>query len=302
MKILITGATGFVGKNLLHFLKHHSEDACELNLRSKNWKTLLGDSKAIIHLAGKAHDLKRTSNPTAYFQVNTELTKQLFDNFLASDARDFIFMSSVKAAADTVEGEILFEDVAPNPATPYGQSKLQAEAYLLAHKLPQGKRVFILRPCMIHGPGNKGNLNLLYQVVKKGIPYPLGAFDNKRSFLSISNLFFVLQSILQDPTILGGIYQVADDDALSTTEVIHIIGQGIHKKVRILSPSPSIVRFMAKLGDHLRLPLNTERLDKMTENYVVSNKKIKQALGIQKFPVPASEGLLHTIHSFDKQI
>ena len=82
---------------------------------------------------------------------------------------------------------ILTEDTIPNPKTHYGISKLQAENYILDQKLPEGKRVYILRPCMIHGPGNKGNLNLLYTLVKKGFPWPLGAFENQRSFLSIDN-------------------------------------------------------------------------------------------------------------------
>src|SRR5690606_1547157 len=119
------------------------------------------------------------------------------EQFLKRDAEVFIYMSSVKAAADTVDG-ILTEEKQPNPKTPYGQSKRKAEEYLLNATLPEGKRVYILRPCMIHGPGNKGNLNLLYKFVQKGIPYPLAAFENRRSFLSIDNLNFVILQLLQN--------------------------------------------------------------------------------------------------------
>src|SRR5690606_34845970 len=135
---------------------------------------------AIIHLAGKAHDTANTSLAEEYFIINRDLTIALFNEFLKSDIKDFFFFSSVKAVADTVDG-VLYEDVLPKAITPYGQSKVEAEAYLLSQKLPEGKRLFIIRPCMIHGPGNKGNLNLLYKLVEKGIPWPLAAFENQRS-------------------------------------------------------------------------------------------------------------------------
>src|SRR5690606_9902944 len=115
-----------------------------------------------------------TSADVEYFKVNRDLTVALFDQFLQSDIRDFFYFSSVKAVADTVEGP-LTEDSVANPLTPYGKSKREAEKYLLAQELPIGKRLFIIRPCMIHGPGNKGNLNLLYKVVEKGLSLTLAA-------------------------------------------------------------------------------------------------------------------------------
>ncbi|WP_255501873.1 hypothetical protein [Olivibacter sp. SDN3] len=165
--------------------------------------------------------------------------------------------------------------------------------------LPEGKRLFIFRPCMIHGPGNKGNLNLLYKVVKKGVPYPLGAFENQRSFLSIDNLLFVIKTILTDPSVAGGIYNLADDSPLSTTEVIKIIGMASHRKPHIWRTPVALVNLLAKVGDLLSLPLNRERLQKLTESYVVDNAKIKAALGITTLPTAAKDGLLKTIESFE---
>src|SRR5690606_27975560 len=109
------------------------------------------------------------------------------------------------------------------PLTPYGKSKLEAELYLLAQKLPERKRLFIIRPCMIHGPGNKGNLNLLYKVVEKGIPWPLAAFHNERSFLSIDNLSFLIEKMLMHTDLASGVYNFADDDALSTNSLVKLI-------------------------------------------------------------------------------
>ena len=250
---------------------------------------------AIIHLAGKAHDLKGTSNDSEYYDVNYELTKQLYDQFLQSKAEKFIYISSVKASADTVEG-VLTETVLPNPVTAYGKSKLMAENYILAH-LPADKQVYILRPCMIHGPGNKGNLNLLHGIVTKGIPYPLGAFENVRSFLSVENLCFVIKELLVQKNIPSGVYQVADDFSLSTNKVIELIGDSLGTKSRIWNVPTAWVHAVARLGNHLHLPLNTHRLQKLTESYVVGNAKIKHAIG-KELPVKIEEGLLKTFRSF----
>jgi nucleoside-diphosphate-sugar epimerase len=153
---------------------------------------------------------------------------------------------------------------------------------------------------MIHGPGNKGNLNLLYQLVSKGLPWPLGDFQNKRSFLSIDNLCFVIKELLENNTISSGIYNVADDQSLSTNELISLLGQSLGKKSRVLNIPSSWIKGIAKLGDHLHLPLNRERLHKLTENYVVSNAKIVTAIG-KELPIMAQEGLLRTFESFKKR-
>lgn len=296
--ILITGASGFVGQNLMSYLSEYGLSAKPISrkeLYEINDKSV-ADSQAIVHLAGKAHDLKKTSQPDEYYQVNFEITKRLYDIFLQSDAEKFIFISSVKAAADSVE-DILKEDVKPDPQTHYGKSKLMAEEYIHNQPLPPGKSYYILRPCMIHGPGNKGNLNLLYKFVKKGIPYPLAAFNNKRSFLSVENLCFVIKELLQKHTVPAGIYQVADDEPLSTSSVVSILSDSLNKKPRLWHISEKLIRLFAKVGDQLKLPLNTERLGKLTENYIVSNMKIKDALKLE-LPVTTAAGLKTTAESF----
>lgn len=261
---------------------------------------------AIIHLAGKAHDTKNRAVAQVYFDVNTGLTQKMYDYFVKSEAKKFIFFSSVKAAADKVSGEILTEEVVPLPKGPYGESKIKAEDYILRNeelrmrtKGGDGKQVFILRPCMIHGPGNKGNLNLLYGVVEKGIPWPLGAFENKRSFTSIDNLCFVVEEMLTKE-IESGIYHIGDDEALSTNELIKVMCEVLGKKARIWKINRILMEGVASIGTTLHLPLNEERLEKLTENYVVSNAKIKKALGIDRMPVRAQDGLRKTIQSFLK--
>ena len=150
---------------------------------------------------------------------------------------------------------------------------------------------------MIHGPGNKGNLNLLYQVVRKGIPYPLGAFENRRSFTSVDNLSFVIEQLIRKD-IPTGIYNVGDDETLSTNELIALMANMLDKPNITWNWNKSLIQFCAKIGTVFHLPLNTERLQKLTENYVVSNAKLKLALGIEKMPVRAEDGLRKTVGSF----
>ncbi|MEZ7514287.1 NAD-dependent epimerase/dehydratase family protein [Flavobacterium frigidarium] len=297
MEALITGASGFVGVNLRKYLK---DDYIIKSISIRYIPNQKFDIKtdAVIHLAGKAHDLKKVSNPTDYYEANFELTKQLFDAFLASEATVFVFMSTVKAVADRVEG-VLTEDTVPNPKTHYGIAKYQAEQYLLSTRLPEGKRVYILRPCMIHGPGNKGNLNLLHQLVSKGLPWPLGGFQNERSFLSIENLCFVIKELLNNAEIPTGIYNVSDDISLSTNELIQLLAGSLGKEKMVLNIPSSFIKGFAKLGDYLHLPLNSERLQKLTENYMVSNKKLLHSIG-KPLPIESKEGLLKTFQSFKK--
>jgi len=365
MNILITGIHGFVGTNLVQALKaNHSIYGLDIVSPQKEgvvhtfgWNDLdaLPPIDAIIHLAGKAHDTKNQTVAQTYFDINTGLTQKIYNWFRASSATKFIFFSSVKAAADRVEG-ILTEEVEPTPLGPYGESKIAAEKYILVEtqcfasentKKTQSiasdsetqsvaidsetqsvaidsetqsiaidsetqsiaidsetqsiaslrQNYYILRPCMIHGPGNKGNLNLLYNVVKRGIPYPLGAFENRRSFCSIDNLSYVINGLIAND-VESGVYNVCDDETVSTNELIEIISSSLGKERQIWHLNKKFIELAAKVGSVLHLPLNTERLQKLTENYVVSNAKIKKALGIKAMPVSASEGLIKTLKSF----
>lgn len=307
MNILITGINGFVGTNFVEALKVHNNiygmDIIQKKMDGVQTTYLWDDLNkipavdAFIHLAGKAHDTKNQSEAHVYFDVNTGLTQKIFDYFLQSETKNFIYFSSVKAAADKVEGDILTEDIIPKPVGPYGESKIKAEEYILskldeAEKL--GKSVYILRPCMIYGPGNKGNLNLLVNVVKKGIPWPLGAFDNQRTFCSIQNITYVVENLITKD-VESGIYNVCDDETLSTNELIQLISEVNNKKTVIWKIPKMFIYFISKIGTLIHLPLNNDRLQKLTENYVVSNEKIKKSLEIKSMPVKAEEAMKETL-------
>ncbi len=305
--ILLTGINGFVGTNLYDHLKFKNEiTGLDLppNLSRKKctmytWDefSMFPELDVIIHLAGMAHDTKGNANESQYFDVNVGLTQKIFEYFLSSSAQKFIFFSSVKAIADSVEGGFLTERATPKPKTSYGKSKLAAEKYLLSQPLPVNKKLYILRPAMIHGTGNKGNLNLLYSIVQKGIPYPLGLFDNRRSFTSIGNLNFIIEQLIYRE-VKSGIYNICDDVPLSTVKIVEMIYDALGKKRKILNIPKSFVYRIANIGDLLGLPLNSERLKKMTESYIVSNSEIKEALKVQELPVLAKDGMMLTINSF----
>lgn len=291
-KIFLTGSSGFVGINFINsFTKQF-----DFNFFRRNDELSITDN-IVLHFAGKAHDLKYAFMKDEYYEINTELTKNIFDAFLESNASVFITLSSVKAVADEADYYLTEEHIA-NPITHYGKSKLLAEKYILLKKIPHDKRFYILRPCMIHGPGNKGNLNLLYNLVSKGFPWPLGAFENKRSFCSIENLLYIIKELIDREDIPSGVYNVADDDPLSTNDVISILAESQNKNAKIWKLSKLLIHILVKLGDLLHLPLTTERLKKLTQSYLVSNLKIKSAIG-KEFPVSSKAGLLKTFNSFN---
>lgn len=346
MRILITGVHGFVGSNLVEALKkEHTIYGLDIISPQKegvkytfSWddlekETMIPEVDAIIHLAGKAHDVKNKSAADVYFKVNTGLTQKIFDYFLVHESiKKFVFFSTAKAAADKVDG-VLTEDVVPAPVGPYGESKIAAEKYILEkfknyslqlkdssevddekvetsnfthttdykqstiNSKLSSKDVYIFRPCMIHGPGNKGNLNLLYNMVRKGIPWPLGAFENRRTFTSVENVCFAVNGVLTKD-VPSGIYNMGDDEALSTNELIEEICKSLGKKAHIWKLPKGLMNGVAKIGDWLHLPLNSLRMQKLTENYISSNAKIKAALGVEKMPVEAREGLKVTLDSF----
>ncbi len=310
----MTGIGGFVGQNLAATLRRAGHEIIGLSREKSASATLtwvdvsagtLPPFDAVIHLAGYAHDLKHRARAQVYFDVNTELTKQIFGAFQAeASARLFFFFSSVKAVADFVPAsEELMEEVVPAPAGPYGESKRAAEKFLQenfdfgGNDGASGRRLYILRPCMIHGCGNKGNLNLLYAVVRRNLPWIFGAFENRRSFLSMENCAFIVEKMLAG-TPPSGVYNLADDDPLSTNTLVETMTAAMgRKRMRVVKFPAGILRFCASAGTLFHLPFNRERLTKLTESYVVSNAKIRRALGFEKLPVPVREGIAETVKS-----
>ena len=288
MKILITGAYGFVGTNLCRYLVGKGHECIALDIpKAKrddvpysafySWDDLgnidFAGIDAVVHLAGKAHDLKKVSDPKSYFDINVGLTERIF-NACNGKVPRFVYFSSSKAA---------------DADTPYGKSKLAAEQFL-------DGRAIVLRPAMIHGPGNKGNLNLLWGVARRGFPWPLAAFENKRSFTSIGNICAAVEALCERGK--NGIYPIADDEMLSTNRLIELMSETCGHKPHLWRLPKGFMRFAAKIGDILHLPLNTERLGKLTEDSFVDNAALKRLLGWSQMPIRAEDGMRETLKSF----
>jgi nucleoside-diphosphate-sugar epimerase len=298
---IITGASGFVGKNLMAYLSGDFIELIPVSVRNPIDKSIFASCNTIVHLAGKAHDTSGTSEHDlqSYDEINYEITKKVFDIFITSNTKKFIFISSIKAVTDSPEG-IITEDLFPNPKTAYGISKLKAEKYLLSFSLPNDKKVYILRPSMIHGPNNKGNLNQLYKFIKIGIPYPLAAFENKRTFLSIGNFCFIIKQLLIRNDIPSGIYNVADEKSISTNRLIELISSILEKNIIKLAINKKLIIGLAKIGDYMFFTLSSERIKKMVSDYEVSNRKLIDTLGVS-LPVEAEEGIIKTLLSFKEK-
>ena len=308
--ILITGINGFVGTHLNNFLKYnliyqitgitrtqYNHNSCITN---KTYSQLFEENKQYhiyIHLAGKAHDLNNKGTKYDFYEANYELTKKMFDLFLKDkDSKKFIYLSSM-SVVDNNSDIYLSEHVQCKPNGFYGHSKREAEIYITKHlKDHHNKKVYILRAPMIHGPNNKGNLNLLCNIVKNNIPWPLGSFNNKRSFLSIANFNYVINRLINED-INSGIYHISDDLPLSTNDIVKMIYTINNKNINIYNLPKSLVYFFASVGDILRLPFNTRGLNKVTENFLVSNNKIKKALDIQKMSTNPYKSMETTIKS-----
>lgn len=294
MSIYLSGSSGFVGTNLISSFKENFS----ITKHIRNSEFVISE-EIVIHLAGLAHDLNNIKNYDDYYSVNTELTKKIFDSFLKSDAKVFIMMSSVKSVADKMS-DILTEVQTPNPQTHYGKSKLLAENYVISKLAAKDKRIYILRPSMIYGNGNKGNINQLYDFISYGFPWILGSFENKRTFCSIKNLLFVIEQLILNENIPSGVYNISDSESISTNTLINLIAKSQNKKIVILNFPKFLIKIFAKMGDYLPLPLNSEKLNKLTESYVVSNKKILEAIK-KPMPVKTADGILNTFKYFNKK-
>ena len=284
MKFLITGAYGFVGTNLCKYLAEKGHECLALDIPAAKrdgvpyasfytWDGLdkLPVVDAVVHLAGKAHDLKKVASEQSYFDINVGLTEKIF---AAAKTTRFIYFSSSKADAN---------------GNAYGRSKLAAEQFL-------NGRAIVLRPAMIHGPGNKGNLNLLWGIARRGLPWPLAAFENKRSFTSIANICAAVEALCERGE--NGIYPIADDEMISTNRLIELIAETCGKRAKLWRVPKGVMRMVAKLGDVLHLPLNTERIVKLTEDSFVNNSHLKSQLGWKLMPIRAEEGMRRTLRSF----
>lgn len=292
MNIALFGYNGFIGQNLIKLSAHFNL----ISLRKDDWDKNLCVNDVFINLVGKAHDHEGNATEEDYYFANLELTKRIYSEFIKGNGKLFIQISSIAAVEEFESDEPLTEEAKCHPVSWYGKSKRAAELWLLSQEIPENKKLIILRPPMVHGPGDKGNLGILYKFISKGLPYPFASFKNSRSFISINNFVYYIEKILDSYCNLNsGIYHISDTESISTQEIIEVIKLVTTKRVvNIILPN-SFIRFIANVGDIIPLPINNKRLKKMTSSLLVSNSKINLNLKIDNLPETGIEGIHKTI-------
>ena len=264
MKILVTGATGFVGTNIVKKLSMNHEVAT-LNARAiksstADWHELVDQTDVIIHLAGLAHITSNESstNRQYYSEVNTELTKKLAERLALSERRRFIFLSSARVYGNFSKNSQSFKsDDDLNPTSPYAVSKVEAEEALIALSKHAGLEYTVIRSPLIYGPQVKANFLSMLKWVNAGVPLPLGKIQNLRSFVGVRNLVDLIENCVINPNASNKIFNASDNHDISTTDLLNMIAGAMSKKSRLISIPPIFLKFAGKL---IRKPRAYEQL------------------------------------------
>ncbi|MDP3843872.1 MAG: SDR family oxidoreductase [Oxalobacteraceae bacterium] len=253
-KILVTGASGFVGSVLcdtLHARNIYFVPAVriaksndqfsvgELNAATK-WGNALAGCKAVIHLAARVHVMNDTSSdPLAAFRaMNVDATLNLAKQAVQCGVKRFVFISSVKVNGEETTSKPFTAFDEPAPLDPYGQSKLEAEIALMELARTTGLEVVIVRPPLVYGPGVRANFLKLMQLVKMGVPLPLGAIHNRRSMVALVNLVDLLITCTHHPAAAGQTFMVSDDNDVSISELLRMLARAMGKR-SLLLPIPA---------------------------------------------------------------
>jgi nucleoside-diphosphate-sugar epimerase len=272
MNIFISGSGGFVGKNIMK-LNPKSEFYCYN--RKDNIKI---NQDFIFHFAGLAHDISGKKKDDLYIRSNTDLTINIFNEFLKSSAKVFVFLSTIKVLGQ--QENIIFENSIPKHQSIYGLSKFNAEQYLFSKKIPSDKKVYVLRSSLIYGEEPKGNLKLLKKYINFNLPWILSSFDNKISLLDIRNLNFILNKLCKSyKNIPSGIYNVSDDNPIKVKELVRCLALAMEKKIFFCKIKKSYLNLIFSIGNTLKLPIvNNSSFYKLTKNTIVNISKIKKEL------------------------
>jgi len=306
--ILITGANGFIGRNLCTFLKEKGyfvRGAVRNNVRdvsgvdeyvqvgdineSTDWQQALAGVDTVINLAARVHIMNDPeANPIDVFRkVNVLGIERLARMAAKAGVKRFIFISSVKVNGEGALRPYTEKDI-PEPQDAYGVSKREAEDLLAYIAAETGLQMVILRLPLVYGPGVKANFKNLIKIAGAGLPLPFKGINNRRSFLYLGNLMNAINTCITHPLAVGETFMVSDGQDVSTPELIKMIAYAMNKKVVLFSLHPGILRALCKIAG------KTEELEKLTGFLLVDSSKIRNLLG-WKPPFTLEEGIMETI-------
>lgn len=316
MRVLVTGATGFIGSASVRALQLNGYETVASvrqyrdNLPSKvrycsiadigagtDWLTALDGVDTVIHAAARVHLMQDKSvDPlTEYRRVNVEGSLRLARQAAEAGVRRLIFISSIKVNGEqTVAGAPFRADSEPAPRDAYGISKLEAEQGLQALAAETGMEIVIIRPPLVYGPGVKANFLSMMRWLDRGIPLPLGAIDNRRSLVALDNLVDLIVTCVPHPAAANQVFLVSDGEDLSTTELLLHMGMALGKPARLLPiPSAWLERGAAWIG-------RSALAQRLCGSLQVDIAESRALLGWSP-PVAVSEALEQTARHYLKQ-
>lgn len=269
INILVTGASGFVGKELLPILKTKYQTTT-VSLRNQKIEDVdLSNVQSIVHLAGKAHEMD-VIDSKIYFEVNTDLTLALAEKAKLQGVQQFIFISTVKVYGDQNTLEVLNESSICYPDDPYGQSKLEAEVGLKDMESSTFK-IAIIRPPLIYGKGVKGNLSRLMGLIQKVPVLPFAGINNQRSMVYVGNLIALIVHIIENQS--RGIFIAGDQKNHSTTELVTLLTQHLNTNTSLIK-LPSFVLSLLRI-------LKPALVQRLFDSYTIDNSKTNEKLGFE---------------------
>ena len=303
MKVLITGASGFIGQSLVPALRDKCFNVVQVTRQMSHsnspdiysipnftkqgvWVFPLQGCDVVVHLAARVHVMRDISeNPLkAYLSVNLQDTVNLAEAAAKADVKRFVFVSSIKVSGEYTEQQPFTENDLPNPQDPYAVSKYKAEKALRQIEKETGMQVVILRPPLIYGAGVKANFAALLKLVDKKLPLPLANINNKRSFIYVNNFVDAIITCVTHPHAAGQTYLVSDGEDVSMPQLIKKIAVALNKPNYLFSFPISFMRFFAKFVG------KSASVDRLTESLIIDSSKIRQELG-WKPPFTMAEGL-----------
>lgn len=266
-----------------------------------DWSEALQDIDIVIHLAARAHILKDTAEDieAEFHRVNTDGTINLAKQAMKTGVKQFIFISSIGAMA-TLCQERLNEKSPCHPDTPYGRSKKAAEEGLITLASQSEMAWTILRPTLVYGVGNPGNMERLIKLVELGLPLPLGGINNRRSFLYVGNLVDAIAHTIINPQAFRQIFIISDGEDVSTPELIRHLANCRQQPCQLLPIPSTLLSGLGWLGTGLEswtgknMPFNQTAIERLVGSLYVDNQHIQNSLPWSP-PYTLPQGLAKTI-------